>query len=240
MGPAGRIATPVRPRHRQADRRRASRSELRRAHRRPRADAAQHLRRRFGHVAQGHWRRAAHPAGRRARNHRRHAGLGVRADNPAPGPTGGPGRGGRQRRLRTAPGDDPGSPAGQDGHRLRRLVMSIHRSSNSANGSCREGIRSSSASRRSTTNPDVFPDPQRFDPQRYIGSKPSTFAWMPFGGGARRCVGAAFANMEMDVVLRTVLRHFTIETTTAPGERWHCRGVAYTPKDGGRMVVHRR
>jgi len=89
-------------------------------------------------------------------------------------------------------------------------------------------------------NPDVFPDPERFDPQRYIESKPATFAWLPFGGGARRCVGAAFANMEMDVVLRTVSRHFTLETTTAPGERWHCRGVAYTPKDGGRVVVHRR
>jgi len=89
-------------------------------------------------------------------------------------------------------------------------------------------------------DPDVFPDPERFDPQRYVGSKPSTFAWIPFGGGTRRCVGAAFANMEMDVVLRTVLRHFTIETTTAPGEKWHGRGVAYTPKDGGRIVVHRR
>ena len=89
-------------------------------------------------------------------------------------------------------------------------------------------------------NADIYPDPERFDPQRYIGNKPSTFAWIPFGGGTRRCVGAAFANMEMDVVLRTVLRDFTIETTTAPGERWHCRGVAYTPKDGGRIVVHRR
>jgi cytochrome P450 family 138 len=89
-------------------------------------------------------------------------------------------------------------------------------------------------------NADVFPDPDRFDPQRYIGSKPPAFAWIPFGGGTRRCVGAAFANMEMDVVLRTVLRHFTIETTSAPGERWHCRGVAYTPKNGGRIVVRRR
>ena len=89
-------------------------------------------------------------------------------------------------------------------------------------------------------NPDVFPDPERFDPQRYIESKPATFSWLPFGGGARRCVGAAFANMEMDVVLRTVLRHFTLETTTAPAERWHCRGVACTPKNGGRVVVHRR
>jgi cytochrome P450 len=89
-------------------------------------------------------------------------------------------------------------------------------------------------------NPEAFPEPDSFDPQRFIGAKPSSFAWIPFGGGARRCVGAVFANMEMDVVLRTVLRHFTIETTTAPGEKYHSRGVAYTPKDGGKIVVHRR
>jgi cytochrome P450 len=85
-----------------------------------------------------------------------------------------------------------------------------------------------------------FPDPDRFDPQRFVGTRPNTFAWVPFGGGTRRCVGAAFANMEMDVVLRTVLRHFTVETTTSPDEKVYSRGVAYTPKDGGRIVVHRR
>lgn len=89
-------------------------------------------------------------------------------------------------------------------------------------------------------DPDVFAEPQRFDPCRFLGTKPSSFAWIPFGGGTRRCVGAAFANMEMDVVLRTVLRQFDIQTTTEPDERRHCRGVAYTPKDGGRVVVRRR
>ncbi len=89
-------------------------------------------------------------------------------------------------------------------------------------------------------NVDEFPAPERFDPSRFIGDRPNVFAWIPFGGGTRRCVGAAFANMEMDVVLRTVLRHFTIETTTAPGEKWHSRGVAFTPKRGGRITVHRR
>jgi cytochrome P450 family 138 len=89
-------------------------------------------------------------------------------------------------------------------------------------------------------NPDLFPDPERFDPQRFIGTKPSALSWIPFGGGTRRCVGAAFANMEMEVVLRTVLRQFVIETTDAPDEPWHCRGVAYIPKDGGRVVVRRR
>ena len=93
---------------------------------------------------------------------------------------------------------------------------------------------------RMHANDQVFPDPDRFDPQRFVGVKPPSFAWIPFGGGARRCVGAVFANMEIDVVLRTVLRHFTIETTTADGEKWHSRGVAYTPKGGGKIVVHRR
>lgn len=85
-----------------------------------------------------------------------------------------------------------------------------------------------------------FAEPDRFDPQRYIGSRPPTFAFVPFGGGTRRCVGAAFANVEMDVVLRTVLRHFVIDATTAPGEKVHSRGVAFTPKHGGRIIVHRR
>lgn len=86
----------------------------------------------------------------------------------------------------------------------------------------------------------AYPDPERFDPQRFIDDKPSTVSWVPFGGGTRRCVGAAFANMELDVVLRTVLRQFTIQATDAPGEKWHNRGVAFTPKRGGRIVVRRR
>ncbi|KUI06863.1 cytochrome P450 [Mycolicibacterium acapulense] len=85
-----------------------------------------------------------------------------------------------------------------------------------------------------------FPEPERFDPQRFLDDRPPTFAFIPFGGGTRRCVGAVFANVEMDVVLRTILRHFVIDTTGAPAEKTHSRGVAYTPKDGGRIVVHRR
>jgi cytochrome P450 len=89
-------------------------------------------------------------------------------------------------------------------------------------------------------NADAYPAPDRFDPQRFVDTKPSTFAWIPFGGGTRRCPGSTFANVEMDVVLRTVLRHFSIETTAAADEKWHSRGVAFTPKNGGRITVHRR
>jgi cytochrome P450 family 138 len=89
-------------------------------------------------------------------------------------------------------------------------------------------------------NQEAFPDPDRFDPYRFVGNRVPTFAWVPFGGGTRRCVGAAFANTEMDVVLRTVLRHFTLDSTTDSGEKAHSRGVAFTPKKGGRIVVQRR
>jgi len=89
-------------------------------------------------------------------------------------------------------------------------------------------------------NPELFPDPKRFDPFRFVGARPPAFAWVPFGGGTRRCLGAAFANTEMDVVLRTILRHFVIETDNAPDEKFHFRGIAFTPKDGGLITVHRR
>lgn len=86
----------------------------------------------------------------------------------------------------------------------------------------------------------LFPDPQVFDPHRFLDAKPDLYQWIPFGGGTRRCVGAAFANREMNVVLRTMLREFTLVPTREPGERLRSRGVANAPGQGGRAVVHRR
>jgi cytochrome P450 len=86
----------------------------------------------------------------------------------------------------------------------------------------------------------VFPEARRFNPDRFAGTAPDTWSWIPFGGGPRRCVGAAFAQLEMTVVLRTLLREFDLGTTGRPDERWHFRGVAYAPAGGGRAVVHRR
>ena len=89
-------------------------------------------------------------------------------------------------------------------------------------------------------NETLFPDPLVFAPSRFVDAKPDLYQWIPFGGGTRRCLGAAFANMEMNVVLRTMLRDFVLEPADEPGERWHSRGVANAPADGGRAVVHRR
>ncbi|MEU4526433.1 cytochrome P450 [Amycolatopsis sp. NPDC024027] len=86
----------------------------------------------------------------------------------------------------------------------------------------------------------VFPHAAAFDPHRFAGARPDLSQWIPFGGGTRRCLGAAFATMEMTVVLRTLLRDFTLVPTSEPGERWHSRGVAYAPAKGGRAIVRRR
>jgi cytochrome P450 len=89
-------------------------------------------------------------------------------------------------------------------------------------------------------SPQNFVDPGTFNPDRFLGANPDTHTWIPYGGGVRRCIGASFANMEMTVTLRTLLREFEFGTTHAPGERRHSRGVATAPARGGRAVVYRR
>lgn len=89
-------------------------------------------------------------------------------------------------------------------------------------------------------HPQIYPHPERFDPHRFLGVRPSASAWLPFGGGTRRCLGADFAIAEMDIVLRTVLRNFCITTDDAPDEKSRFRGIAHVPRRGGRVVVHRR
>ena len=64
---------------------------------------------------------------------------------------------------------------------------------------------------------DNFPDAASFNPDRFLDTKPKPFRWIPYGGGVNRCVGAAFANMEMDIALRTLLREFRFEPTDAAG-----------------------
>jgi cytochrome P450 family 138 len=81
---------------------------------------------------------------------------------------------------------------------------------------------------------------RRFEPDRYVGRKPDTYAWIPFGGGVRRCLGAAFAQFEIDVVLRTLLRTFDLQPTDARGEHEGFRGVAFAPAKGGVAMVRHR
>lgn len=89
-------------------------------------------------------------------------------------------------------------------------------------------------------SPSNYTDPAAFRPDRFLGANPDTHTWIPYGGGIRRCIGAAFANMEMTVTLRTLLREFEFGTTYATGERRHSRGIATAPARGGRAMVYRR
>ena len=86
-------------------------------------------------------------------------------------------------------------------------------------------------------DPRWYEHPERFDPDRFVGRTPDTYRWVPFGGGLRRCIGAAFAHMEMDVVLRTLLERFELAATTERDEGWRFRGVAFAPRRGGLAVV---
>jgi cytochrome P450 len=86
----------------------------------------------------------------------------------------------------------------------------------------------------------VFPDPDRFDPDRFISCRPDPVEWIPYGGGVRRCIGAAFATMEIRVVLRTLLRDYVIQPSTARDERWKSRSVALAPSRGALVRVRRR
>jgi cytochrome P450 len=84
---------------------------------------------------------------------------------------------------------------------------------------------------------DVYPDPFAFRPERFLGHKPGTYTWIPFGGGIRRCLGASLAMAEM----RSVLRHIAARTDlTAPDpapEHARHRNVTMIPAKGARVVV---
>jgi cytochrome P450 len=89
-------------------------------------------------------------------------------------------------------------------------------------------------------DPATYDDPHAFRPERFVGVKPGTYTWLPFGGGPRRCVGAAFALMEMKTVLTTVLERVRLATTDAPGERQRVKHVTLVPHRGGRVAVAER
>ena len=90
------------------------------------------------------------------------------------------------------------------------------------------------------TRPDIYPDPLAFKPERFIGSPPETYSWVPFGGGVRRCLGAAFAEFEMRVVLAEVLGRCELRGARSRAEGIARRNITFSPKNGTPVVVTRR
>ncbi len=88
--------------------------------------------------------------------------------------------------------------------------------------------------------PDLWPEPERFNPERFIGKRPSPHEYFPFGGGARRCLGMAFANYEMRIVFAEVLRRVKLRPATPYAFRVARRGVTLTPAGGVPVLVDSR
>lgn len=86
-------------------------------------------------------------------------------------------------------------------------------------------------------NPERFEDPLAFRPERFIGARPDPATWVPFGGGVRRCIGAAFAQLEARVVLREVLRHAQLAAVDPADEARKRRNVTTVPGRGATVRI---
>ncbi|HEY4451276.1 MAG TPA: cytochrome P450 [Solirubrobacteraceae bacterium] len=93
-------------------------------------------------------------------------------------------------------------------------------------------------------NPRVYEAPTQFRPERFLGEAPETFSWIPFGGGIRRCIGASFAQLEMKLMLATMLSELVPRAPTRTiwrrGELMRRRAITLVPADGARVVWERR
>ncbi len=85
--------------------------------------------------------------------------------------------------------------------------------------------------------PDVYPDPESFEPERFLGQKPGTYTWIPFGGGVRRCIGGAFAQFEMSIVLSELVKRTRPAPTTPDPEPVFRRAITETPRHDAEVVL---
>ena len=87
---------------------------------------------------------------------------------------------------------------------------------------------------------DLFPDPGEFRPERFLGVRPDNYAWIPFGGGVRRCIGASFAEYEMRIVLRTILERAELSAPDPKPEKVKVRNITLAPAGGAQVRLDRR
>jgi len=86
-------------------------------------------------------------------------------------------------------------------------------------------------------NPEIYPEPQSFRPERFLDNPPGTYTWIPFGGGVRRCLGAAFAQFEMAVVLRELVGRRDIRPARPKPERIYRRAITETPRHDAEVIL---
>jgi hypothetical protein len=89
-------------------------------------------------------------------------------------------------------------------------------------------------------NPATYPDPESFQPERFLDRAPDTYAWIPFGGGVRRCIGASLAQFEMRRVLHVVVRRARLRAAESRPDTPVRRAIVYPPRRGARVVLEER
>ena len=99
--------------------------------------------------------------------------------------------------------------------------------------------------------PDIYPEPNEFRPERFLetseglaggqvgGRAANSYTWIPFGGGIHRCLGAAFAQFEMEVVLRELVLRRTLAPSRPQSERVYRRAITETPRHDAEVLIGR-
>jgi cytochrome P450 len=89
-------------------------------------------------------------------------------------------------------------------------------------------------------DPDIYPDPYAFKPERFVDEAPGTYTWIPFGGGRRRCIGASFAMLEMKLVLRALFSQSELRLADGALELSRRRAITLSPGRGATVVLSER
>ncbi|HKH22122.1 MAG TPA: cytochrome P450 [Solirubrobacterales bacterium] len=89
-------------------------------------------------------------------------------------------------------------------------------------------------------NPEVYPEPERFRPERFLEQQAGTYTWIPFGGGVRRCLGGAFAEFEMAVVLRELVSRRAIRPVGTRPEHSVRSTITNVPSRGAEVIAGAR
>ncbi|OBJ70564.1 cytochrome P450 [Mycobacterium sp. 1274756.6] len=89
-------------------------------------------------------------------------------------------------------------------------------------------------------DPTFYEDPESFRPERFLAARPSTYLWLPFGGGAHRCLGANLSLFEARILLKTILKERTFAALPGPVSPPRRRHPMLVPENGASVVLQRR